>query len=261
MEILKGIFMKKNKLIRLWRSQRVLFGLLLILLSVFFYSLHYLIFRDIHHIFIYLLGDIAFVFIEVLLVTLIIHHLLSEREKRSMLKKLNMVIGAFFSEVGTDLLKFFTDFDKNGEQISKHLIVDNEWSPEHFIQMQTVLSSHDYKIDSRTGDLKGLRELLVSKREFLLGLLENPNLLEHEEFTELLWAVFHLTEELSHRTTVEGLPETDYYHLSGDIRRAQRLLVREWLSHMEHLKSDYPYLFSLAVRTNPFDLNASVHVK
>ncbi|MEJ2700855.1 MAG: hypothetical protein P8Z79_00265 [Sedimentisphaerales bacterium] len=32
-------------------------------------------------------------------------------------------------------------------------------------------------------------------------------------------------------------------------------------SHMEHLKSDYPYLFSLAVRTNPFDSNASAQVQ
>jgi hypothetical protein len=30
---------------------------------------------------------------------------------------------------------------------------------------------------------------------------------------------------------------------------------------MKHLKADYPYLFSLAVRTNPFDANASVEVK
>jgi hypothetical protein len=180
------MFMKKSHLSHLWRSQRVLLGLLLVLLSVFFYLLHYVIFRDAHHIFIYLVGDIAFVFIEVLLVTLIIHHLLGEREKRAMLRKLNMVIGAFFSEVGTDLLKFFNGFDRNAEQTSKHLIVGNEWSPEHFTQMQTVLGGHGYKIDSRAGDLKGLRELLVGKREFLLGLLENPNLLEHEDFTELL---------------------------------------------------------------------------
>jgi hypothetical protein len=248
--------MKKNNLI-----PRVLLGLLLILLSVFFYSLHFVVFRDSHHIFIYMLGDIAFVFIEVLLVTLIIHHLLGEREKRVMLKKLNMVIGAFFSEVGTDLLNLFTNFDKNAEEMSKHLIVSNEWSPEHFTQMQTVLQKHKYKIDSRTGDLQGLQSFIVGKRTFLLGLLQNPNLLEHESFTELLWAVFHLAEELSHRTTVKDLPQTDFDHLSGDIRRAHRLMVREWLSHMEHLKVDYPYLFSLAVRTNPFDSNASAEVQ
>jgi hypothetical protein len=242
-------------------TQRVLLGLLLILLSVFFYAIHFVIFRDTHHIFIYLLGDIAFVFIEVLLVTLIIHHLLSEREKRAMLKKLNMVIGAFFSEVGTPLLEHFSRFDTNAERISRHLMVSDEWSPEHFTQMQVVLQRHKYKIDSRAGDLHGLQSLMVGKRAFLLRLLENPNLLEHESFTELLWAVFHLAEELSHRPTVEGLPETDYDHLSGDIRRAHRFLVRGWLSHMEHLKNDYPYLFSLAVRTNPFDPNASVQVQ
>ena len=247
---------KKNYL-----TQRFLLGLLLILLSIFFYTVHYLIFRDKHHIFIYLLGDIAFVFIEVLLVTLIIHHLLGEREKRAMLKKLNMVIGAFFSEVGTPLLRHFTKFDANAGKLSKHLIVDNGWSPEHFAQMQIVLQKHNHEIDSRIGNLQGLQSFIVGKRAFLLRLLENPNLLEHEKFTELLWAVFHLADELSYRTSVTDLPETDYQHLSGDIKRVFRLLVREWLAHMEHLKHDYPYLFSLAVRTNPFDPSASVEVK
>jgi len=49
---------------------KILWGAALILLSAFFYFVHYLIFRDPHHIFIYMVGDIAFVFIEVLLV----HH-------------------------------------------------------------------------------------------------------------------------------------------------------------------------------------------
>ena len=70
-----------------------LFGILLILLSVIFYVIHYVIFRDPHHIFIYLIGDIAFVFFEVLLVTLIIEKLLRERERQNRLEKLNMVIG------------------------------------------------------------------------------------------------------------------------------------------------------------------------
>ena len=248
--------MKKNNLI-----QRILLGLLLILLSVFFYSLHYVIFRDMHHIFLYLIGDIAFVFIEVLLVTLIIHHILDERAKQAMIKKLNMVIGAFFSEVGTPLLKFFSKFDVEAEKLSKHLIVDNNWSPEHFDQMQVVLRKHNYKIDSQAGDLQSLQSFVVDKRAFLLRLLENPNLLEHEEFTELLWAVFHLTEELSYRKSIANLPDTDFHHLSGDIKRAYSLLIREWLSHMEHLKDNYPYLFSLAIRTNPFDSRASVEVK
>jgi hypothetical protein len=91
--------------------------------------------------------------------------------------------------------------------------------------------------------------------------LENPVLLEHESFTELLRAVFHLTEELAVREDLQKLPHTDYAHLAGDITRSYVLLVHEWLDYMKHLKDNYPYLFSLAMRTNPFDQNASVIVK
>jgi hypothetical protein len=34
----------------------------------------------------------------------------------------------------------------------------------------------------------------------------------------------------------------------------------EWLDHVQHLQTAYPYLFSLALRTNPLDPNASVTV-
>jgi hypothetical protein len=94
------------------------FSLGLIGLSGLLYFLHFSIFQDAHHIFIYLLGDIAFVPIDILLVTLILHGILTRREKFSMLKKLNMVIGAFYSEVGTHLLTYFAKFDPESEKIS-----------------------------------------------------------------------------------------------------------------------------------------------
>ncbi len=178
---------------------QLVLGLSLIGLSAFFYLIHYVIFRDVHHIFIYMVGDIAFVPIEVLMVTLIIHRLLTEREKRSMLKKLNMVIGAFFSEVGTHLLKSLYDFDAHAESIRKDLIVGNKWSKKDYSKTLKHLKGYDYGVDSKRSDLDALKSFLFEKRDFLLRLLENPNLLEHESFSELLWAVFHLTEELGNQ--------------------------------------------------------------
>jgi len=239
---------------------QILLGLYLIALSTLFYFIHYQIFKDAHHIFIYMLGDIAFVPIEVLMVTLIIHRLLNEREKRSMLKKLNMVIGAFFSEVGTQLLKSFYDFDTHANIIREDLVVNKDWNDKTFAHVLKHLKNYDYRIDSKKGNLENLQGFLIGKRNFLLGLLENPNLLEHESFTELLWAVFHLTDEFAHRKNLKQLPDTDYAHLSGDMKRAYVLLIFEWLAYIKHLKSDYPYLFSLAIRTNPFDPNASPEV-
>lgn len=236
---------------------QILLGLSLIILSAIFYLIHYAIFRDVHHIFIYLIGDIAFVFIEVMLVTLIIHQLLDKREKRMKLNKLNMVIGAFFSEVGADLMKSFIEFDDHIDEIRKNLMVANHWSGHQFSEVNKSLVNYDFKIASQKGDLEELKNFLAGKRDFLLRLLENPNLLEHEAFTNLLWAVFHLSEELENRADVKKLIDTDHAHISGDMKRAYILLVSQWLNYMKHLKSDYPYLFSLAARMNPFDPNAS----
>jgi hypothetical protein len=238
-------------------SWRLLLALFLIILSVFVYSIHYAIFRDPHHIFIYMIGDMAFLPLEVLLVVLIIEHLLKEREKRALLHKLNMIVGTFFSEVGTRLLRDFAGFSNNATKISEHLIVTNEWSEKHFRTAMDFVNGVDPVIDAQKGNLKNLRDFLFEKRFFMLSLLENPNLLEHDSFTDLLLAIFHLSEELTARDTLEGLPQSDYEHLAGDIKRAYTLLIREWLAYMIHLKDNYPYLFSLVIRTNPLDADAS----
>ncbi len=238
-------------------SWQILLGIFLITLSAFFYLIHYAIFRDTRHIFIYLIGDIAFIPMQVLLVTLIIDRLLNEREKRAMMKKLNMVIGAFFSEVGIRLLACFSNFDSNFDNVRVNLMVSNNWSGREFLNTAKGLKNYDYRINSRKSDLDDLRNFLIGKRDFLLRLLEKSNLLEHESFTELLWAVSHLTEELAARINVKKLPNADYDHLSGDIKRAYVLLISEWLEYMKHLKNNYPYLFSFACRTNPFDPTAS----
>ncbi len=240
---------------------QVILGLILIALSAVVYYVHYLIFRDLHHIFLYLIGDIAFVFIEVLLVTLVLHSLLANREKKALLKKLNMVIGAFFSEAGTDLIRAISGFDSDASSIAKHLVINNEWTDSDFGKIQKIVLAHTPVIDHKKIDISALKELLSKKRDFLLTLLENPNLLEHESFTNLLWAVFHLTEELYHRKNPHALPDADREHLTGDIKRVYNLLISEWLMYMSYLKVDYPYLFSLAIRTNPFDATASVELK
>lgn len=239
----------------------ILLGLFLIVLSVILYLLHYAIFMDPHHIFIYGLGDLAFLPVEVLLVTIIIHRLLSEREKRIRLEKLNMVIGAFFSEFGTKLLAYLSDLDPKLDEIREGLIVTDDWSKKEFHNCCSRLRDYGYEIDAQEVNLENLKTFLVGERDFLLRLLENPNLLEHETFTDLLQAVFHLTEELTHREDVKQASDKDLEHLTGDIKRVYSLLVYEWVAYMEHLKAEYPYLFSLAMRTNPFDQDASPEFK
>ncbi len=240
---------------------QVVLGLSLIVLSALVYYIHFMVFRDAHHIFIYLVGDFAFVFIEVLMVTLIIHRLLGEREKRARMEKLNMVIGVFFSEVGTELLAFLSDFDPQLDKIRKKLVVTKDWSDQQFSRVSKSLKNYDYGVEIEKFRLGHLRDFLLGKTDFLLRLLENPTLLEHESFSELLRAVFHFAEELKARGDLSNLPESDYQHLAGDIKRIYISLVHQWLDYMKYLEAGYPYLFSLALRKNPFDQSASPVVK
>ncbi|GAG28220.1 unnamed protein product, partial [marine sediment metagenome] len=102
-----------------------------------------------------------------------------------------------------------------------------------------------------TRQLARLKELLASRRNLLVLLLTNPNLLEHESFTDLLWSIFHLMEELSARESLDDLPPEDRAHLAGDAKRVYGHLAAEWLRYARHLQAAYPYIFSILVRTHP----------
>lgn len=237
-----------------WRA-RMAVGL--VALSAAVYVFHWVVFRDAHHIFIYLVGDVAFVPLEVLMVTLVLHELLQRHERKTMLSKMNMVVGAFFSEGGTDLLGRFAALDPAVGEVSEKLVVDGRWSDEQFRSVARAVRARRPALQPSRQDLEALKGMLVDRRAFVLGLLQNPNLLEHDSFTDMLWAVCHLTDELAHRPSLADIPDSDLTHLTGDARRAYGLLVREWVDYLRHLKRDYPYLFSLAVRTNPFDPQAT----
>jgi hypothetical protein len=241
-------------------SKKILFCISLIVLSALLYVLDYIIFRDARDLIFYTLMDIAFLFIQVLFVTIIIQELLDMREKQDRMEKLNMVIGVFFSEIGTELLSYFSSFDRNLSTIRNDLLVSIQWNDEEFTKAMKKLGSYSYQVEPEKLDLENLKQYIITKRDFLLIMMENPNLMEHERFTELLRSVFHLAEELKLRKSIAELPCEDCDHIAIDINRAYQMLVREWISYMKHLKDNFPYLFSLAMRTNPFDQKASVIV-
>lgn len=246
----KGFF-KKHK----WG---IFLGVSLILLSVVFYSIHYLIFHDSHHVFIYLVGDIAFVPIEVLLVTLILHKVLEAREKNAMLTKMNMVIGSFFTEVGEELISKLLKFSNNPN--AKLFSFDTGWERKDFTQKSKEALSVNYECDIAKSDVSDLNEFLNSKKTFVLSLLCNPNLMEHEGFTDLLWAVSHLGEEFSLRKDLSSFIPEDKKHLEGDMQRAFSRVLSQWLLYNRHLMEHYPYLYSLSVRVNPFGKDAKAEI-
>ena len=204
-----------------------------------------------------LLFAISILPVQVVLTTLILDQLLERRERQERLEKMNMVIGVFFSELGADLLRKVSPRDAAIDMVRARLGINDKWTEDDFLQALKMLTGHQFTVKMEAGDLVEARQILSSHRGLLVQLLENPILLEHETFTNTLRAVFHMTEELQYRKSIDSLPASDIAHLNGDTARAYGLLIREWVSYMGYLKNNYPYLFSLAIRTNPFDLSAS----
>ncbi len=183
--------------------------------------------------------------------------MLNRREKKARIEKLNMVASLFFSEIGNRLLTYFVELDPQAASLRKELVITNDWSAADFLKVSQLLKNHKYNINIEKIPQEELRTFFAGKVDLLLRLLENPALLERESFTETLRAVFHFRDELLLRQDISQLPESDRKHLAGDMKRAYKLLAHQWMDYMKHLKDNYPYLFSLAMRTNPFDLSAS----
>ena len=187
--------------------------------------------------------------------------MLNRREKQALLRKINIVIGVFVSEVGTGLLGLFSSVDPQAEAMGQELLLSDTWTDKDFAAARKRISSYDYCVSLEKIPLDEIKAFLGERRDLTLRLLENPHLLEHELFTDLLRAISHLNEELIHRDDISRLSRSDLEHLAGDITRAYSLHVIQWVdNYMHYLKDHYPYLFSLAVRTNPFNRDASVVV-
>jgi len=242
-------------------KQHKIFWISALVASILMYIVQYAVFNDYLGIINSFFGKLAFVPIQVFLITVVISGILSDMEKSARLEKLNILIGTFFSETGTKTLNYFSKIDPDINNIGGKLKVTDTWSDEDFKNALNYVKNKDYSVNASKEDILEIYEFLSKKKEFLMRLLENPNLMEHEHFTELLRAVFHLLEELETRENLHESSENDIEHLKGDLVRSYRLITIEWVNYMKYLKNNYPYLFSLAMRRNPFDKNSKTSLK
>lgn len=229
--------------------------------SALLYVLHYLLFRDVRDVEFYTLMDLAFLPIQAILVSLVLETFLSRRELGARTKKLGMVSGAFFSELGDGLLSLLADLDPRREERLSALSVNQAWEGRDFQAAARDSASLGSTLELDPGSLRSLSVYISARRDFLLRLIENPLLLDHEVLTDSLMAIFHVHDELRQRPDLASLPPSDLAHLRLDLERAYAALLAARLVHLEALKSSYPFLYSLALRTNPLVKNRDAVVR
>lgn len=233
-------------------------GITLICLSVAIYSIQLLLFRQPSETYFYMLQDLAFVPVQILIVTIVIDRLLKRHEIKLMSKKIFVGIGLFFSETGNNLLKLLLAITESPEVLSERLRITSDWSQKNFNETEDFFRNFRITIRHESSVLDEMKQFLNNNRKFLLEMLENANLSEHEIFTDLLLAISHLADELRMRDDLASLPQSDINHLTNDITRVYKTLLNEWILYLSHIKINYPFLFSLAIRSNPFNTEDSV---
>ncbi len=242
------------------KKHTIILAVFLITLSVLLHLAHYAIFQDAHHIFIYLIADLAFIPLEVFFVGLILEKIIERREKSAMLKKLNMLIGIFYQELGNKLLKNIVQADKSICKDINNIKIDFSWNNENYKNLSEFLKKHKHSIDINKLSLIELDKLIFKNITMISNLLTNPSLSEHELFTDVLLSIFHLSEELKQRD-LGNLSDYDLDHLTVDIKRVYKNLSIEWVEYMKHIQTEYPYLFLSAASNNPFESRSRINVE
>lgn len=232
--------------------------LVLIAVSVAMFAFQQLLFGDIKDSLFYFLQDMIFLPLNILFVTFILNKILESREKQEKLEQLNIVIGAFFSETGTEAIETLNPCMSGLSDISGILDMKSDWNDRDFENAAEKIKQYTHKANIDVTALKELKSVLPPAKPYLLQMFSNPNLLEHDAFTDMLWALYHLIDELENREDPDILPESDLSHIAADTARSYRLVVYEWVLYMKYLKKRYPYLWSLAVRKNPFARNSVI---
>jgi hypothetical protein len=226
--------------------------IILIVTSAILYYIHFTIFKDFHHIALYFVEDLAFIPIEVIFVSLIIHKAIEDQEKEKIREKTNVLISVFFSEAGNSLLKALISSDDEIHRLKSIISENVHFSPKEIRLMKEGLSNHSYKLDLDGDDLCVIEDMMVSHKSFILNLIQNPHLIEHDGLTDLILAMLHLIEELGARDDLKSISKDDVDHLTGDVERVYSQLSKEWLAYMGYQKKEYPFLFSFSSRSNPF---------
>ncbi len=131
-------------------------------------------------------------------------YLLVRRQAVIRRERTNVLVGLFMSEIGTPLLGLLSCADTGLADIHSDAQLGQEWTEDSFLALKKKLSRHSFKLEPQEVRLEALRDLLEKKTDILLRLLENPVLMEREEFTETLRSTAHLREEILARPALRN---------------------------------------------------------
>ncbi len=80
----------------------------------------------------------------------------------------------------------------------------------------------------------------------MLTLATSSMIHEHENFTEMLWGLFHVQDEFRLRGAFSDLSEQDISHMNTDFEEIFKLMLMNWIGNVRYLRKTYPGFYKVA---------------
>ncbi len=186
----------------------------LFVMAVIIYGLQILLFKQPETTAFYIFQDMAFMPVTIAVATLLVGYLMDESDKAERIERSRILTSSFYSIVGYDLFEILTElYDEKKEVVS--------WDLDQYTAMLNMINTY-------------LNEILT--------IASNPNLLEHEAFTDVLWAVMHFREEMTYYLA-EKPSAKDNRHVQVDAKRVYDLLSENVKEYEHYISVEYPYFY------------------
>lgn len=224
-----------------------------LVLSSIMYFIHYLFFSNIYETLSSIILSIAYVPIGIIYQTYIINIILEKRDLLTSKKKINIIIGSFYYEVGIDIISILTKGDNNIEAIREYTIIKSDWVEPDFERLKVLLENHYCDLDISKIQIENIYEILDSKDEFILNLMTNVSINDCDDFNELLITMLHLRDEFQGKYYNGELKNCEANYIKKDLCKAYRYLIIQWIDYIKSLKEYYPFLYEKALKSSPFD--------
>jgi hypothetical protein len=217
--------------------------------------------------FFHFLLEFGIIPIDLLILTLIFEDQLEIRKSKHRTEKLDILMGTFYSEIGDDLIKIISQQNNLGNNTCQNLNQLSNWKEKDFkkniksLEKKPPIFKTNFKSENdKEKFFTEIRIILSKKRLFVADLINNPELFEKEDFSDMLLHILHLDEEINRKKSI-NLTENDYNHLMNNINRVYSKLIQQWVKYVHYLYKTNPYMMDITIRNNPFDKDCSIHVK
>lgn len=230
-------------------TENILLIIVLMSISITIYFFHYLIFGDIRQTLSGIILSLAYVPIGIIYQELIVDKILDKKQKLNSVEKINIVIGAFYNEVGNSLIKIISKGDKNIDVIRCNIDINNNWSNENFEDLIDLLKVYVCELDITKIDIVKVVKLLNKKDTLIINLMINESIKEYKGFIELLMSLIHLRDELNFRDNIKN------DRIEKELCKNYKILLIQWVKYIEELKEIEYDLFLKIIMNSPFKIN------